>query len=740
MNSWRLCASSLAYVVLGTPIARVTPIDARQVSDGHGRRILLTHAQRPITLRDIVESRQLREVRLSPDGKRVAFVLRAPSLRNNASGDQLFVVSARLPTGPRKLIDEASISDIRWSADGRSISYLSSRTGSVQLWSVSLRGGRARLALDLPPKATYHGFDSYEPFGRGSKPSGLLMYEWSPTGRLLAYTTTRRLSMHELNARNERGVVYDDATMSFADLVTGTWIRMPTQLRVFDTISRKDQLLTELSDDISAIAWSPDESRLALSYGAPPVQNESMVFFNHDIAIVTLTDGHFAPVATSEADEVLPAWAPNAQSLAFVALLDNWNSSLKVLDLRRGSVVTVAFGAIGYQVNQLGWGKTPGSLVYEAPDSGTVRRGKSTLYEVQIATGAISQLALSKGHLSGCSLDRHASTAACILQSLSDPPNPAIVDLESGAVHALADLHPEFREIELGAVSELHWENSYGQETNGFLVKPVGYVQGRRYPTLIMLYGFEGKFVTDAEWISSYPVQAFARDGFAVLLMNYPRIRPWEGPNFRRGSEAWGRGPLASIERGVELLVDLGISDSTRLGILGWSYGCFLTEFAITQTNLFRAASVGNGGDYNPGLYWLQGRRTIRANYEHVMGGPPYGETLANWLAFSPAFNAHRAQSPILMEFNPLEGLAGLEMLAAFRRNDVPVEFVVYPGEGHILVQPKHRYHSMERNLDWFNFWLRDREDDGPSKQDQYARWRAMRANVASTRHPHSSQ
>src|SRR4029077_10096408 len=109
-------------------------------------------------------------------------------------------------------------------------------------------------------------------------------------------------------------------------------------------------------------------------------------FFNHDIGIVTLADGTLVPVASSEADEVLPAWAPNGKSLAFAALLDNWNSSLQVLDLVHGSTHRLAYGTVGYQVNQLGWGKSPGSLVYEAPDSGAVRRGKSALYEMQIRT------------------------------------------------------------------------------------------------------------------------------------------------------------------------------------------------------------------------------------------------------------------------------------------------------------------------------------------------------------------
>jgi hypothetical protein len=113
------------------------------------------------------------------------------------------------------------------------------------------------------------------------------------------------------------------------------------------------------------------------------------------------------------------------------------------------------------------------------------------------------------------------------------------------------------------------------------------------------------------------------------------------------------------------------------------------------------------------------------------MGGPPFGSTLPNWLGFAPAFNGNRVHAPVLMEYSPEEALYGLEMLAVLRRNGVPAEFVVYPKDGHVFVQPEHRYRSMERNIDWFRFWLQDQEDPDSSKQAQYARWREMRGQLS---------
>jgi dipeptidyl aminopeptidase/acylaminoacyl peptidase len=116
---------------------------------------------------------------------------------------------------------------------------------------------------------------------------------------------------------------------------------------------------------------------------------------------------------------------------------------------------------------------------------------------------------------------------------------------------------------------------------------------------------------------------------------------------------------------------------------------------------------------------------------EKVLGGPPYGLTLRNWEAFSPALNAQRVQVPVLMESSAEEAILGLEMFGTLRYHEVPVEFVIYPDEGHVLTQPVHRLASMRRNLDWFSFWLLKKEDPDPAKREQYERWRAMRGHLA---------
>ncbi len=691
----------------------------------------VTGRPHPITLDAIVGRRDLQEMRISPDGRRIAFVVKQGFREKNAYRAALYVIPTAGASAPVKLLEEESLSGVRWTPDSRSISFLSSRGGAAQVWTIGATGGRPTQVFRHAPGRAEHRVDSWQPLDRPPPLAGVFKYEWSRSGRQIAFTSSPSVPADRRKDVESRGVLYDDETMLVTDVVNATWLKPPTQLWIVDVRTGRERMVWQIDRDINDFSWAADEQRLAVTYEAPPIQHESQVYFNSDVGILSLADSRLTPIATGEAAEDQATWMPGDRAVAFVSsMADAAGASIGIVDLETRARTTLGTGKLSTYVPAI-WALNDSALVYEAADSGPVRRGKSALYRIGRSDGSIRQLSAEAGHLSGCSVSADGSVAACIRQSTTVAPDPAIVDLRTGSVKTLANLNPELASATLGEATELRWRNKYGTETNGFLIKPVGYDSGRRYPTLVVLYGFGGKLALEAEWISSYPVQAFARDGFAVLLVNYPRYDNWTGRDFERGSVAEGYSPLASIERGARMLVEQGIADSTRLGILGWSYGCFLGEFAVTHSSLFRAAAVGDGGDYNPGIYWLGGRRSFRENAERVLGGPPFGPTLANWLKFSPFFNVSEARAPVLMEFNPLEALIGLEMSSAFRRAGVPVEFVLYPGEGHIFTQPQHRLNSMQRNLDWFNFWLQGREDSDPAKRDQYARWRSMRDQLA---------
>jgi len=676
------------------------------------------HAMHPITLDEIVSFREVKEPKRSPDGSRVAFLVTQAFLGCDCYKTALYVVATSPGSVPLKILEENSLSAIRWTPDGSSITYLSAKGGSQQLWRLDLEHKTAEpVFTHVPGEDQTIRRNGYHP--SDTTPVGVFTYEWSPDGTQVAFTSSPAISKSESERFDKEGVLFDDNMDSFT-LMTEQWVRVPTELWIYKTQEKTEEKIWENKGEISSVSWAPDSKKIAVAYSAPPKLKDSMVFFNEDVGFVEVSSRSFKIVAASEAAESQPKWSPDGRYLAYVSWMSYADAPLGIYEVQTDKKRDLILDA---SVRDYWWSDNSNELVFEAAIRGK-RRMRNELFMISL-DGRVRRVTPESDHIDDCDGIRRNETV-CVWQSSNVPPNPSIVDLSTAKIRPLADVNPQLQNIAVGHVTDMRWTNKYGAETTGYLLKPFNYVEGKRYPLLIILYGFEGKFITQAEWLSSYPAQAFARDGFAVLMTNYPPYDGWKGKNFARGSVAEGYSPLASIESGVRSLVDQGIADPQRVGIMGISYGGFLTEFSITHSKMFRVASLVDGGGYGPAAYALGGHNA-HENDERVLGGPPYGNTLQNWLSFSPPMNANRVLTPVLMGFNNHEAFYGMEMRSALKRAGVPVEFWVYPGEGHIFTGPSHRLLSMERNLDWFNFWLQSKEDPSPAKEAQYARWHELR-------------
>jgi dipeptidyl aminopeptidase/acylaminoacyl peptidase len=191
---------------------------------------------------------------------------------------------------------------------------------------------------------------------------------------------------------------------------------------------------------------------------------------------------------------------------------------------------------------------------------------------------------------------------------------------------------------------------------------------------------------------------------------------------------------MAMVESAIKMLVDQGIAEQTKVGIIGFSRTSWKVDFMLTHSDFkFAAASSADGGLYNFGSYWLWNRGEAISDSEAMLGGPPYGESFQNWLKYAPAFSARHVQAPLLMEYVgygelPNGPTQAYEFFTALYRQDKPVELFFYPRGNHPLDTPFERVASLQRNLDWFRFWIQGYEGTAPDYDpDQYLRWRKMR-------------
>jgi dipeptidyl aminopeptidase/acylaminoacyl peptidase len=676
--------------------------------------------QHVLTLQEIVETRRIREPVISPDGNAVAFIIERASLERNERRSGLYVVSADRGAVPVRLLEEGNISSIQWVQSGKYLTFLSSRTGSRQIWRVPTSGG--------------------EPEPLFSHPGGVKQYEFSPDGNLVAFIAADIVEDKENGITDDaKGIVFN---RSASNGVYG-WIARratarppePVKLWIYDVRLEKAEKLEltirswRVDDRVGlTMVWSPDSRKLAVRFSRP-ANEKDISGLNHDIGVISLETRTYVPLVTWGGFNSGINWSPDSGSIAFVSQGGTGDKiiqkpvSLFVKNVKDGNLLKINLEkGHGKNILNAGWSKDGRRIFLEM---GVPPGGERALYELNLKDGWTKLLSPNDEFLSAFTLSNDQTRAACIREGPTTLPEIAVLNLKSEGLNTLTDLHPEYRNIRLSKASKLPLKNKYGIAARCYFLKPLDYVEGRKYPLVVIFNHYAGQFMSDS--LGNYPFQAFAASGHAVLAITGGQSEPYRFGDFREASVSWAYDPLASIEQAIETLVKMGIADPKRVGIMGWSYGNFLTNFAITQSNLFTVASSGDGSLFNMGSYWNVGAEQQKM-YDGAMGGGPYGSTYKNWQQISPTLNADRVRIPVLLETTDTTIMGELEFYTAIEKQGGQSELVIYRNAIHEFNrgQPKQSFYSMQVNLDWFNFWLQGKEDPDPSKQQQYIRWRAM--------------
>jgi len=327
-----------------------------------------------------------------------------------------------------------------------------------------------------------------------------------------------------------------------------------------------------------------------------------------------------------------------------------------------------------------------------------------------------------------------AEALVCAHEASLQPRRIVRVSLRDGALRPLYDPNPGFSKFLLGRVERLHWRNANGFEVYGDLVYPVGYEKGRAYPTLVTTYTSRG-FLRGATG-DEYPIQVFANRGYAVLSFARPidvgagvAGVPDIGAQRRVAQRDWAdrRSVQSAIETGLQLLDVRGVADRSKIGITGLSDGSATVQFALLNSKLFAAAAVSHCCvDAHPAMA-DSGLRTADHFRENGLPGLDDPQ-VAIWSPMSLALGVDRVTAPLLIQAGSDEFRGALSTVTTLREHHKPVEMFVFPGEGHIKLQPAHRLAVYRRNVAWFDFWLMGREDPDLVGGEELRRWAALRA------------
>lgn len=360
------------------------------------------------------------------------------------------------------------------------------------------------------------------------------------------------------------------------------------------------------------------------------------------------------------------------------------------------------------------------------------------LYTWSPASGKVATVVPASGErFKGCGMS--GDRLVCLRETDVQPVHVAAIDTRSGKITVLADVNPELKNVRFGKVERIEWdvpetvpEAGYPQRAVGYILYPPDFDPSRKYPVFIAPYtagGFHRGDVGD-----EHPLFVYAANDIVVLDARFPHptgsVASMSGTELMKllYSAELGFPHLTTLMqstlRGLDQVAARGFVDEARVGIGGVSHGSFVPLYMLQKENRLAAVSIA-GGHWSPAQYYAatpQGRPRDEEWYP-----APFGDGLEWWNQIDVAQHVDEIEAPILFNFPDSEIVSSLTLLRHLENGHKPFDAYVFPGEHHQKWQSAHREAVYRRNLDWFRFWLQDREDPGPAKVEQYERWRHLR-------------
>ncbi len=662
---------------------------------------LLQAQPAPVTLADYYRLETFASPAISPDGKRVAYVKTTIVEAENRRHSEIWLVPADASAAAVRVAGETGGATApQWSPDGQLLAYTSA--GKAHFLKMDAPGTpRVEIPGGVEGRPVFSPDNQWIAFTKRTPPPAKPAAELSEFDRQIEKRFKGRI-YDWMNFRFDgRGYLPDPR-----DPVATP----PQELYVVPRGGGVATQLTRLGVDVSGVAWSPDSQRLAFT--ANTHQRDEYAYERADLYTVTRDGRSLLRLSADDGHHHQnPAWSPDGRSIA--VMREQGLALILKLKQRFGSPDDIALfsatvpgeprnltAAWDGMATAPRWSGDGQSIYFEAQDRGTAH-----LFRLTVATGDVQPVAKGDRVLSSFSM---AETAGQVAYLGSDPNNPGTLFIApfSGRATGAEKALTTPLTFQLGATERIRFDSKDGTSIDGWVVLPPGYSASKgKYPLILTSHGGpHGAYANNF----AFQHQLLAAAGYIVVSTN-PRASTGYGEKFRWGTwGAWGDRDMEDVMAGLDYALRHYSADPKRLGVTGYSYGGFLTNWLIGHTNRFAAAVVGAGP-----TNWISNYGTgdiPRTKETEFLGYPWEPEGNRTMIRQSPITYADKIATPTLFVHGEADHRVPIaqaeEMYTALKKRQVPAKFVRYPNTSHGGWSPWDTVHRYRQELLWWQQYL----------------------------------
>lgn len=647
---------------------------------------------------------------LSPDGRTLVYSVGSTDWTNNTYDSELWMSrDAGEPIQLTRTPKGSSFSP-RFTPDNRFISFLADRGDKTQLYLIAVQGGEAiQVTKDE---------------------DGVGSYEWSPDGTKIVYVKSEQESKIDKTVKERFGAFGVEGeeyrqnhlwllNFNYDSIVLAGQVPCyPAKMDTGKTDTAKKikgqdcytlpvaKRLTEGDFTVNGFAWSSDGKQILFNRQVNPLILSSKT---SDIALLDVAAKKITVLISNPTGDFFSRWNPDGSSFVYSSAVNDSttnyfrNNRLFIYDITSGSSREIATD-IDENKFVVDWNKQ--GLFVTA-----LEKTKQKLFSVDTKTGKTKSVAIPLDLVGNTAFSKNTDLIAIAGRNYADlneiylwRPNQALKKITSNTKQ-IATWNVPVNEI-------ISWKSTDGVTIEGVLLKPKNYNPLKKYPLMVVIHGGPtGIDFPDPTPTYVYPIMHWVEKGALVLRVNY-RGSAGYGEKFRAlNVRNLGVGDMWDVVSGVDYLNSRGMIDTSKMGAMGWSQGGYISAFLATNTNIFKAISVG-AGISNWVTYYVN--TDITPFTRQYLGATPW-EDMDIYLKTSPMTNINKASTPTLIQHGEFDKRVPIpnayELYRGLQDRGVPSKLIVYKGFGHGINKPKERLAAIWHNWQWFNKYLFGEEE-----------------------------